>query len=587
MADIFISYSSKDREKATKFAEQVRIRGYGIWMDTSSIEAASNWSTQITEALEACRVMILLLSQNSLASKNVANELSVAAQLGKAIIPIELEPVRLSGDFLYHLASIHRTTIEHHESIYATLDKLGIAKQAASEVATYSPAPAPPDPLGRKTLAVLPIEDLHPDPENEWFADGLTQEIINTLSQIERLRVKDRKSVKNYDASGKSAQQIAEELSVRYILEGTVRSMSGKFRLSVELIDTIDDDHLWSRTFNGTFEDLFDVQEKLANEIADALKISLTLEEKQSVGRTLTKNIEAYELYVEARDAVVDFSKEYYEHAEQLLKKAVELDPNFSEAWALLASVHIDLFTLMRRELTLLNLAEKEAQTALTLDSTSALATVLLGIIAAFRNDFTLAFKLAHNAVRLDRTDGMIYLWKAYVYILAKDNDRAVESAEEALRLNPDNLKLIWGLAYYMILANDRSNLRVHAERSLPYLERYLALNPFEQTMRAEYGLFLALTGRINEAVDIAQDILTNHYVNNPLRVCGIATIFYLADDLDRSLEAWARTEDLGAALYTILSPFYIRYRRHHSFIEISRKFKADAEYYLNQNNNG
>src|SRR5262249_34945291 len=109
--------------------------------------------------------------------------------------------------------------------------------------------PTPPDPLGRKTLAVLPIEDLHPDPENSWFADGLTQELINVLSQIERLRVRDRKSVKNYDMTGKSAERMADELGVQYLLEGTVRILNKQMRITVELIDAVEGDHLWSRTF--------------------------------------------------------------------------------------------------------------------------------------------------------------------------------------------------------------------------------------------------------------------------------------------------------------------------------------------------
>jgi TolB-like protein len=124
--------------------------------------------------------------------------------------------------------------------------------------------PTPPDPLGRKTLAVLPIEDLHPDPENSWFADGLTQELINVLSQIERLRVRDRKSVKNYDTTGKSAERMADELGVQYLLEGTVRILNKQMRITVALIDAVEGDHLWSQTFKGTMEDIFEIQEQLA-----------------------------------------------------------------------------------------------------------------------------------------------------------------------------------------------------------------------------------------------------------------------------------------------------------------------------------
>src|SRR5262249_50797538 len=204
--------------------------------------------------------------------------------------------------------------------------------------------PTPPDPLGRKTLAVLPIEDLHPDPENSWFADGLTQELINVLSQIERLRVRDRKSVKNYDMTGKSAQRMADELGVQYLLEGTVRILNKQMRISVELIDAVKGDHLWSRTFKGTMEDIFEIQEQVALGIADALKISMTLEERSSIGQRMTGNMEAYERFVRAEEAMINESPSAFQRAEHLLKEAVVLDPAFANAWALLAGIQLDSY---------------------------------------------------------------------------------------------------------------------------------------------------------------------------------------------------------------------------------------------------
>jgi TolB-like protein/Flp pilus assembly protein TadD len=576
--DVFISYSRKDSDHALQLADRLRSFGLDIWIDQQGVGLASSWSKQIVEAIESSKAFLILLSPSSTASQQVARELSLAFESKLPLLPLELEPTTLPSDFKYPLSGVQRTSSDDIEAILSSLERLNIYQRPA----VHTLPPTPPDPLGRKTIAVLPIENLQPTEENAWFADGLTQELINTLSRVERLRVKDRKSVKSYNTSGKSAQQMADELGVRYLLEGTVRSIGERFRFSVELIDAVEDDHLWSKTFNGAFEDMFEVQEKLANEVADALKITLTLEEREHVGRTLTKNFRAYELYVQARDAVVDFSKEFYTKAEALLRQAVSLDPNFGEAWALLASVHLDLFTLLKRDRKLLELGQQEAETALRLDSRSALATVLLGIVAGFQNRRRDAYRLAHDAVRMDQTDAMIELWRAYVYVLLNDIDRAIEVAEHAYRLSPDNLKIIWGLAYYMILDNDPRNLRIHAERSLPYLERHLALNPDDHTIRAEYALFISIVGRVDEGYAIAKEILEQHYVSkNPLRVMGIATAFYLAEDIERSIEAWRRSEELGSALFTVLSPYFRRLQRHPEFVHIARRFRNDAEIQL------
>ncbi len=128
MPDIFVSYSSKDCEQASVLVERLRASGYSVWIDESGIDAASSWSKEIASALGGCKAVLLLLSSSSLASKNVAKELSVAAELDKHILPVELEPVKLSGDFLYHFSGLQRAQLADFEGIVRWLTKLVVAQ---------------------------------------------------------------------------------------------------------------------------------------------------------------------------------------------------------------------------------------------------------------------------------------------------------------------------------------------------------------------------------------------------------------------------------------------------------------------------
>src|SRR6185503_8554052 len=175
MADIFISYSTKDRPHALALVERLRSSGYDMWIDQSGIDAATSWSKEIAEALEDCSTFMLLLSPNSLASENVAKELVVAAELKKHIIPIELESVQLKREFLYHLTGLQRVAHTNIDAIVHVLEKYsctGVAFSSSRQSELSRSEPEASDATIR--IAVLPFEDQSPAHDNEWFSDGLT-----------------------------------------------------------------------------------------------------------------------------------------------------------------------------------------------------------------------------------------------------------------------------------------------------------------------------------------------------------------------------------------------------------------------------
>ncbi|HEY6170701.1 MAG TPA: TIR domain-containing protein, partial [Candidatus Kapabacteria bacterium] len=195
MADIFISYSRKDTAEAQTLAGELRANGYEVWIDVSGIHAATSWSREIVEAIDVCSVFLVLLSPHSLTSPNVTKEVSLASESRKTILPVDIGQVELTSDLRYQLAGLQRVSIKDRDAILKGLQRLNIttARSApASTTQTISPPLKRTD--SRISIAVLPFDDLSPGKDNDWFADGLADELINVLSELRTLRVTDRRT---------------------------------------------------------------------------------------------------------------------------------------------------------------------------------------------------------------------------------------------------------------------------------------------------------------------------------------------------------------------------------------------------------
>jgi adenylate cyclase len=303
------------------------------------------------------------------------------------------------------------------------------------------------------------------------------------------------------------------------------------------------------------------------------LKISLTLEERTSVGQRMTANMEAYERFVRAEEAMINQSPAALQRAEHLLKEAVVLDPAFANAWALLAAIHNDSYWLYTRSEGLLKSAEREARTALLHHQDSALAHVQLGRVAAYRGDRAEALKLAHEALRLDPNDGLIQFWRGTLYAAAGDIDRCIDAFEYAARLSPDNLLVLWALAFHYALWNEHKHLHAHAVKSLPFLERYVFLHPDDRSIRGEYIVSLAAAGRVEEACRIAENLWAEPS-DEAVHLGGIAITFLLAGDVERAIAACERLSDLGLGLYMLLTPLFRKLRHHPKYRDLLKHLR-------------
>jgi len=208
----------------------------------------------------------------------------------------------------------------------------------AGESAPSEPSVA--EEVDSKSIAVLPFENLSPDPENKYFSYGITEDIITQLSKIPELKVTSRTSAMRYQDSEKSVREIAQELQVASILEGSVRRVGNQVRITAQLVDAKTDEHLWAETYDREIEDIFAIQSDVAEQIASSLKVELSPEDRARIERKPTENLTAYDYYLKGRDQYYSYSREDNERAIEFFNEALEVDPDYALAHGGLADAY-------------------------------------------------------------------------------------------------------------------------------------------------------------------------------------------------------------------------------------------------------
>jgi adenylate cyclase len=196
-----------------------------------------------------------------------------------------------------------------------------------------------PNPEKRR-IAVMPFTNISPDPRDEYFADGMTEELISTLSKIGELKVISRTSVMRYKGTSKNVGEIARELKMGSVLEGSARKAADDLRITAQLIDAESDEHLWSQDYDRRLENVFAIQKEIAQRVAETLKIQLLSSEMKEIGKKPTENTQAYELYLKGRFLWNKRSKEGVFEVMKLFREAIDIDPNYARAYSGLADAY-------------------------------------------------------------------------------------------------------------------------------------------------------------------------------------------------------------------------------------------------------
>jgi serine/threonine protein kinase/Flp pilus assembly protein TadD len=307
----------------------------------------------------------------------------------------------------------------------------------------------------KPSIVVLPLQNLSNDPQNDYFSDGMTEEIGTKLAGIRELSVVSHYAADRFRGKTVDPSQIGRELQVRYVLEGSVRKSENQVRINVQLIDTSNGIQVWADNFTGDLKDVFGLQERTAIKIAEALNLSLTPQEQQTVQRRYTENPEAYDAYLRGRAVQGEFDRpEKLEEARRDFQESLRHDPNYVPALAGLSWVESQYYRNLGGNPSNLKRSEELAQRARAIDPQLSDVHMALGLIAANKFDYPQAVQEFQQAVRLDPTSPIAwdYLSWALGYQQPPDLVAAEKASRESLRLGFSTMSAYYHLGRVLLL---------------------------------------------------------------------------------------------------------------------------------------
>ncbi len=297
------------------------------------------------------------------------------------------------------------------------------------------PSLALPD---KPSIVVLPFVNLSNDPEQDYFSDGITEDITTSLSRISSLFVIARNSAFTYKGKAVKVQAVSREMGVRYVLEGSVRKADNQVRVTTQLVDATTGEQLWAERYDCPLKDIFALQDEIVQQIVTTLKLQLTLQEQGIIARKHTDNLEAYDFFLRGIGPFFRFTKETNTQARQMFEKAVALDPQYAEAYARLGWTYwLEWGLRWSVDPQTLEHALALAHQAVTLDDSLPVAHSLLSDVYMMKQQYDLAIAEGERAIALDPNDADSYAFEAQVLTRAGQPENALRALEQARRLNP------------------------------------------------------------------------------------------------------------------------------------------------------
>jgi adenylate cyclase len=295
-------------------------------------------------------------------------------------------------------------------------------------------------PLPEKpSIAVLPFDNMSGDPKQDYFSDGLTEQIISALSRAPHLFVIARNSTFTYKRKPVKVQQVAEELGVRYVLEGSVRKDRDRVRITAQLIDALKGHHMWSESYDRDLKDIFALQDEITMNVVKAMRVKLTLGEQDRMYTKGTKNLKAYLKTLEAIEPFFLFKKEANARAKQLLEEVTALDPKFATAYSFLGFCHF--------------------------------WDAVFGWSESPPKSIEKAFELAQKTLSLDDSLAQPYELISKIYVFQRKHEQAIAKAQQAIKLNPNGAFIVYNLGWVLRCTG-------RPEEAIPWIKKSMRLNP-------------------------------------------------------------------------------------------------------------
>ena len=522
MSDVFVSYARPDEPLAERVAEMLRAEGYRVWRD-DELPAHRTYADVIEERLKSAKAVVVLWSAEAAKSQWVRAEADTARSAGtlvQATVDGSIPPLPFNQIQCANLNGWTGGTDEPGwRKLVESVHSLAGAPRVTEQRQTHRTR-------ARVGVCVLPFQNMSGDAEQEYFSDGISEDITTDLSKISALGVVARNTAFTFKGKSVNVCDLAQELGVTHVLEGSVRKAGGRVRINAQLIDGISGEHVWAERFDRDLEDIFAIQDEISSAIVKALKVKLMPSEREALERRGTTDVAAYKLYLLARQYWTSGNHGDMRREERVMRicaRAVEIDPYYAQAWALLANAQSNLRYMFCCEV---DDGFAAAHTAMAIDPTIAEARLPMirrleergkhdqadaalseavhlgpdswevhkeaGRTALFRHDVEAAKRHYEKAVELMESDFHAWGMLATCYRALGDGEKVkraaemmVSEAERAVEQDPSN-----GAALG-ILAGGHALLGAE-ETAREWMERAVLIDPDNLVMRYNFACVLA-----------------------------------------------------------------------------------------------
>ena len=355
----------------------------------------------------------------------------------------------------------------------------------------------------KPSIAVLPFNNMTGNPDQEFLGDGITEQIRTALAKISSLFVIASDSTFTYKGKSVKVKQVSEELGVRYVLEGSVQESGARTRITAQLVDAVNGHHLWAERYDRDLQDIFALQDEITRKILVALQVKLTRGESAHIYGRDTDNLEAYLKYLQAVHHKMRTNQEGNTLARKLCDEAIALDPNYADAYRLLAMTH--------------------------------LMDIWFGWSKSTRESFKKAEELAQKSLALDNTNPNTISLIGHIYLLKRQHDKAIAEGERAIDLDPNS-----AYGYMLLAATYRFSGR--AKEGIPLLEKAIRLQPYTpSSYYYQLGMAYNFTGQYDEAIAVLKKSL-ERTADHLLSLIGLTVAYSLAGRME---EARATADEL------------------------------------------
>ena len=493
---IFVSYARADEQQAERVAKTLGAAGYEVWRD-ADLPAHRAYAEVIEQRLKDARAVVVLWSPEAAKSQWVRAEADYArsaATLVQATLDGSVPPMPFNQIQCADLSAWEgRADGPGWRKLYASVEALAGRPDVPAKSTTAR---------SRCSICVLPFHNMSGDAEQEYFSDGICEDITTDLSKVSALEVIARNTAFQFKNRSIDVSEVAKQLRVSHVLEGSVRKAGNRVRITAQLIDGDSGGHLWAERYDRDLNDIFAIQDEISKAIVDALRVQLLPTEKKAIEKRGTANVDAYNIYLMARQYWItgDFGDRRREdRVIRLCRRAVELDPDYAQAWALMGLAQANLFYAYSGN-EQLDDGLAAAERALALDPGIAEAHLPRAWHLALHGRMDEADAEIETALRLNPDCWEANKEAARIFYRQGKLDEAIELLERATELADSDFHSLGMLTAAYLARDDLDNVRKCAARMTELVGPVLARDPDNGAALAFVALSYAALGDLERA---------------------------------------------------------------------------------------